>query len=110
MKLLGLDHVGIVVRDIDETVARAGATVDGRAVGEPFVSDDIALQVLTAGKLGKPFNPAVLLVSYNNPFQHDPLACRKIGSKSATTRDSEDFRSYHQSARKALASLRIPRA
>ena len=39
MKLLGLDHIGIVVRDIDNTVARAGATVDGRAVGERFVSD-----------------------------------------------------------------------
>src|ERR1700758_5317875 len=50
MKLLGLDHVGIVVRDIDETVARAGATIDGRAVGERFVSDDIDLQVLMAGK------------------------------------------------------------
>ena len=50
MKLLGLDHVGIVVRDIDETVARAGATLDGRAVGERFVSDDIDLQVLMAGK------------------------------------------------------------
>jgi catechol 2,3-dioxygenase-like lactoylglutathione lyase family enzyme len=50
MKLLGLDHVGIIVRDIDESVARAGATVDGRAVGERFVSDDIDLQVLTVGK------------------------------------------------------------
>jgi methylmalonyl-CoA/ethylmalonyl-CoA epimerase len=49
MKLLGLDHVGIVVRDINETVARAGDTVDGRAVGERFVSDDIDLQVLMAG-------------------------------------------------------------
>ena len=50
MKLLGLDHVGIVVRDIDETVARAGDTVDGRAVGERFVFDDIDLQVLMAGE------------------------------------------------------------
>ena len=50
MKLLGLDHVGIVVRDIDETIARAGATVDGRAVGERFVSDEIDLQVLMAGE------------------------------------------------------------
>ena len=50
MKLLGLDHVGIVVRDIDETVARAGAAVDGRAVGERFVSDNIDLQVLMIGK------------------------------------------------------------
>jgi methylmalonyl-CoA/ethylmalonyl-CoA epimerase len=50
MKLLGLDHVGIVVRDIDEAVARAGDTVDGRAVGERFVSDDIDLQVLMAGE------------------------------------------------------------
>ena len=36
MKLLGLDHIGIVVRNIDKTVARAGDTVDGRAVGERF--------------------------------------------------------------------------
>jgi catechol 2,3-dioxygenase-like lactoylglutathione lyase family enzyme len=50
MKLLGLDHVGIVVRDIDQAVARAGETLDGTAVGERFVSDDIDLQVLTAGK------------------------------------------------------------
>ena len=50
MKLLGLDHVGIVVRDIDETVARAGETVDGRPVGERFVADDIDLQVLLFGE------------------------------------------------------------
>ena len=50
MKLLGLDHIGIVVRDIDETVARAGVTLDGRAVGERFVSDDIDLQVLLCGE------------------------------------------------------------
>ena len=50
MKLLGLDHIGIVVRNIDKTVARAGDTVEGRAVGERFVSADIDLQVLMAGK------------------------------------------------------------
>ena len=50
MELLGLDHVGIIVRDIDETVARAGATVDGTAVGERFVSNDIDLQVLLCGE------------------------------------------------------------
>ena len=50
MKLRGLDHVGIVVRDIDETVAQAGGTVDGRAVGERFVSADIDLQVLLCGE------------------------------------------------------------
>jgi hypothetical protein len=50
MKLLGLDHIGIVVRNIDETVARAGDTLDGRAVGDRFVSDDIDLQVLTTGE------------------------------------------------------------
>ena len=49
MKLLGLDHIGIVVRDIDETVAQAGATVDGRATGKRFVSADIDLQVLLCG-------------------------------------------------------------
>jgi len=50
MKLLGLDHIGVVVRDIDETVARAGETVDGKAVGERFVSADIDLQVVMAGE------------------------------------------------------------
>jgi len=50
MKLLGLDHIGIVVRNIDETVARAGDTLNGRAVGDRFVSDDIDLQVLTTGE------------------------------------------------------------
>ncbi len=50
MKLLGLDHIGIVVRDIDQTVARAGEAVDGRAVGERFVADDIDLQVLRCGE------------------------------------------------------------
>jgi len=50
MKLLGLDHIGVVVRDIDETVARAGETVDGRAVGGRFVSDDMDLQVLLCGE------------------------------------------------------------
>jgi catechol 2,3-dioxygenase-like lactoylglutathione lyase family enzyme len=50
MKALGLDHIAFVVRDIDETVARAGETVDGRAVGERFVSDDIDLQVLLFGE------------------------------------------------------------
>jgi len=50
VKLLGLDHIGIVVRDIDETVARAGDTLDGRAVGERFVSDDIDLQALLCGE------------------------------------------------------------
>ncbi len=50
MKLLGLDHIGIVVGDIDETVARAGDTLDGKAVGERFVSDDIDLQVVVAGE------------------------------------------------------------
>jgi len=50
VKLLGLDHIGVVVRDIDETVAQAGGTVDGRAVGERFVSADIDLQVLLCGE------------------------------------------------------------
>ena len=50
MKLLGLDHIGITVRDINETVAQAGDTVDGKAVGERFVSDDIDLQVLDIGE------------------------------------------------------------
>jgi methylmalonyl-CoA/ethylmalonyl-CoA epimerase len=50
MKLLGLDHIGIVLRNIDETVGRAVDTLDGRAVGERFVSDDIDLQVLMTGE------------------------------------------------------------
>ncbi|HXA27479.1 MAG TPA: VOC family protein [Candidatus Angelobacter sp.] len=50
MKLLGLDHIGIVVRDIDETIAQARDTVDGRPVGERFVSGDIDLQVLLLGE------------------------------------------------------------
>ena len=50
MKLLGLDHIGIVVRDINQTIARAGGTVDGRAVGKRFVSDAIDLQVLLCGE------------------------------------------------------------
>jgi methylmalonyl-CoA/ethylmalonyl-CoA epimerase len=50
MKLLGLDHIGIVVRNIDETIARAGETVDGRPVGERFVSGDIDLQILLLGE------------------------------------------------------------
>jgi catechol 2,3-dioxygenase-like lactoylglutathione lyase family enzyme len=50
LKLLGLDHIGIVVRDIDETTARAGETIDGKAVGQRFVSDDIDFQVLMAGE------------------------------------------------------------
>jgi len=50
MKLLGLDHIGIVVRNVDETVTRASDTLDGRAVGERFVSDDIDLQVLMTGE------------------------------------------------------------
>jgi hypothetical protein len=45
-----LDHIGIVVRNIDETVTRASDTLDGRAVGERFVSDDIDLQVLMTGE------------------------------------------------------------
>jgi catechol 2,3-dioxygenase-like lactoylglutathione lyase family enzyme len=50
MKLLGLDHVGIVVRDIDETIARAGDTVDGRALGERVLAGDIDLQFLQFGE------------------------------------------------------------
>ena len=50
MKLLGLDHIGIIVRDIDESIAQAGDTVDGIAVGGRFVSDDIDLQVLLLGE------------------------------------------------------------
>ncbi len=50
MKLLGLDHIAIVVRDIDETIARAGDTVDGRAVGERLRGGDIDLQFLLFGE------------------------------------------------------------
>src|SRR5690348_12357851 len=50
MKLLGLDHIGIVVRDINETIARAGDTVDGRALGERILAGDIDLQFLLCGE------------------------------------------------------------
>jgi len=50
MKLLGLDHIGITVRDIDKTIAQAGDTLDGKAVGGRFVSGDIDLQVLLLGE------------------------------------------------------------
>ena len=50
MKLLGLDHVGIVVPNINAAVTQAGGKLDGRAVGERFVSDDIDLQVLVFGE------------------------------------------------------------
>jgi methylmalonyl-CoA/ethylmalonyl-CoA epimerase len=50
MKLLGLDHIGIVVRDINETIARAGDTVDGRAFGERIPAGNIDLQFLLLGE------------------------------------------------------------
>ena len=50
MKIVGLDHIAFVVRDIDETVARAGDTFDGSAVWKRFVSDDIDLQFLLFGE------------------------------------------------------------
>jgi catechol 2,3-dioxygenase-like lactoylglutathione lyase family enzyme len=50
MKILGLDHVGIVVRDIDETIARAGDTVDGRAVGGRIPAGGVDLQILVFGE------------------------------------------------------------
>jgi methylmalonyl-CoA/ethylmalonyl-CoA epimerase len=50
MKLLGLDHIGIIVRDINETIARAGDTVDGRALGGRILAGDIDLQYLLCGE------------------------------------------------------------
>ena len=50
MKLLGLDHIAFVVRDIDETIARASDIVDGTAVGERLRGRDIDLQVLLSGE------------------------------------------------------------
>ena len=50
MRLLGLDHIGIVVRDINEAVARAGDTVDGRALGERILAGDVDLQFLLCGE------------------------------------------------------------
>jgi methylmalonyl-CoA/ethylmalonyl-CoA epimerase len=50
MRLRGLDHIAIVVRDISETVARAGGTVDGRADGERLRGGDIDLQFLLFGE------------------------------------------------------------
>ena len=50
MKVLGLDHIAFVVRDIDETIARAGDTIDAKAVGERLHVRDIDLQVLLSGE------------------------------------------------------------
>ena len=50
MKIVGLDHIAFVVRDIDETIARVGNILGGRTVGERFVSDDIDLQILQSGE------------------------------------------------------------
>ena len=50
MKILGLDHIAFVVRDIEETIARAGDTVDGRALGERILAGDIDLQFLLCGE------------------------------------------------------------
>jgi len=50
MKLLALDYIGIVVRDINETIARASDTVDGRALGERILAGDIDLQLLQCGE------------------------------------------------------------
>jgi methylmalonyl-CoA/ethylmalonyl-CoA epimerase len=50
MKILGLDHIAFVVRDIDETIARAGDTVGGRADGERLRGGDIDLQFLLFGE------------------------------------------------------------
>ena len=50
MKLLGIDHIGIVVRDINETIARAGDTVDGRALGERIPAGNVDLQFLLCGE------------------------------------------------------------
>jgi catechol 2,3-dioxygenase-like lactoylglutathione lyase family enzyme len=50
MKILGLDHIAFVVRDIDETIARAGDIVEGRTVGERIHVADIDLQVLLSGE------------------------------------------------------------
>jgi methylmalonyl-CoA/ethylmalonyl-CoA epimerase len=50
MKILGLDHIAFIVRDIDETIAQAGDIADGRGTGERFVSDNIDLQFLLFGE------------------------------------------------------------
>src|SRR5258708_3565933 len=50
MRLLGLDHIAIVVREISETVARAGDTVDGKALGERILAGDIDLQFRLFGE------------------------------------------------------------
>jgi len=51
MKILGLDHIAFVVRDIDETIARAGDIVEARAVGERIHTGAIDLQVLLSGEI-----------------------------------------------------------
>jgi methylmalonyl-CoA/ethylmalonyl-CoA epimerase len=50
MKLLGIDHIGIVVRDINETIARAGDTLDGSALGERIPAGNVDLQFLLLGE------------------------------------------------------------
>jgi len=50
MKLLGIDHIGIVVRDINETIARAGDTLDGSALGERIPAGNVDLQFLLCGE------------------------------------------------------------
>ena len=50
MKLLGIDHIGIVVRDINETIARAGDTLDGKALGERIPAGNVDLQYLLCGE------------------------------------------------------------
>jgi catechol 2,3-dioxygenase-like lactoylglutathione lyase family enzyme len=50
MKILGLDHIAFVVRDIDETIARAGDILDGKAVGERIHVSAIDLQAVLSGE------------------------------------------------------------
>src|SRR5260370_18017612 len=50
MKLIGLAPIGIVVRDINEPIARAGGTVDGRAQGERILAGDNDLEFLLFGE------------------------------------------------------------
>src|SRR5579859_3636198 len=50
MNILGLDHIAFVVRDIDDTIARASDTVDGKAVGDRIRAGNIDLQVLQSGE------------------------------------------------------------
>ena len=85
MRLLGLDHIAIVVRDINETVARAGDTVDGRAGGERILAGDIDLQFLLFGETRLELIEAALPVSACQSSRMARLRSSAISDMKSTT-------------------------